>query len=237
MYSLYMSNVRLSKFIHLINKSFVLFKSCFTMNSHSISFSILLYSFFNISILSTVIDYLSENLPVLSESNLQNTESKLLVQNLVILVRNCMRYGTTNRQISLTGILTEELRIASKLSQIIQNEIDSAKMTATIPYGPKLPTCTSIKWRIDVVISSSSLSKVLEPLIIFEIHTDSGTFLKRRFIIHLSSDPNLMQDKEYNTRTDITHKGSSSGVSAISGRDYVHSIEHKKLAIGFVGFR
>ncbi|XP_015781526.1 COMM domain-containing protein 5 [Tetranychus urticae] len=135
-------------------------------------------------LIKAVIDYLcagsplDENLPVLSELNLQNTESKLLVQNLVILVRNCMRYRSTNRQISLTDILTEELRIPSKLSQIIQNEIDSAKMTATIPYGPKLPTCTSIKWRIDVVISSSSLSKVLEPLIIFEIHTDSGEKLR-----------------------------------------------------------
>ena len=132
-------------------------------------------------LIKAVVDYLCAGSPLdenLPELNLQNTESKLLVQNLIILIRNCMRYRTSNRQISLTDILTEELRIPSKLSQLIQNEIDSAKMSATIPYGPKLPTCASIKWRIDVVISSSSLSKVLEPLIIFEIHTDSGEKLR-----------------------------------------------------------
>ncbi|XP_053209901.1 COMM domain-containing protein 5-like [Panonychus citri] len=133
-----------------------------------------------------VLDYLSKGLPleanqlsIVNELNLTDHESKLLIQNLIILLRHCLRYRTSNRSANLIDILSDELRLSKDFGQLIQNQIESVNsMTSIVPYGPKLPSCRSIKWRIDVVISSCSLSKVLEPLIIFEILTDSDQRLR-----------------------------------------------------------
>lgn len=58
------------------------------------------------------------------------------------------------------------------------NQIFSSPTNKTIPIGPSLPSCKSLRWRIDVLISSNCISKIMELLIIFNLITDKGQLIK-----------------------------------------------------------
>ncbi|XP_037506235.1 COMM domain-containing protein 5 [Rhipicephalus sanguineus] len=57
----------------------------------------------------------------------------------------------------------------------------------SVEQGPKCPTLASLKWRVDVTISTNALSRVLEPAIQMEMETSDGevhTFEVQRAEFH-----------------------------------------------------
>ncbi|EFX76721.1 hypothetical protein DAPPUDRAFT_306081 [Daphnia pulex] len=74
-------------------------------------------------------------------------------------------------------LFTPELVLAELIQfglAVEQAEQITKLKTTSAPNIPKLPKLNHVKWRIDVTISTSDVSRILEPWILMEINLESG---------------------------------------------------------------
>jgi hypothetical protein len=68
-------------------------------------------------------------------------------------------------------------------------------LNSAVGVSPRLPQLETFRWRVDVTISNSSLNRVLEPFLVFELTLSNGTV--KTFEVPVSK----FQELRYNVAT------------------------------------
>uniref|UniRef100_A0A6P8J2S8 COMM domain-containing protein 5 n=1 Tax=Actinia tenebrosa TaxID=6105 RepID=A0A6P8J2S8_ACTTE len=104
----------------------------------------------------------------------------------------------------------DEVRIPRELipdlSSIVFGERRSQLDDAALELGARLPKLDSLRWRVDVAISTSALNRVLEPSILMETKLSNGDI--RTFEVPLSKFHQLRYNVAYVLKEmeDVEHK-------------------------------
>ncbi|XP_051506401.1 COMM domain-containing protein 5 [Myxocyprinus asiaticus] len=120
----------------------------------------------------------SDSMRVISESGLISEENfNHVVAGLYALLKEALRLSASSLK---QEVFSEDLRalriseefIADVSSVVFGNGQTSLKVSAT--QGPSLPKIEEFKWRVDVAISTSSLSRALQPSILMQMKLSDG---------------------------------------------------------------
>ncbi|KAF4085584.1 hypothetical protein AMELA_G00096940 [Ameiurus melas] len=147
-------------------------------------------------------------------------EEKLsdIVSGMYELLKEALRLPSSSvRQESFEEDL-RELRISEEFiadfSRIIFGNGRPALDASVTQHGPRLPKLEQFRWRVDVAISTSSLSRALQPTVLMQLKLSDGNL--HQFEVSMSK----FQDLRYNVALILKEMNDLEKLSVLKIQDY-----------------
>ncbi|XP_065842266.1 COMM domain-containing protein 5-like [Oscarella lobularis] len=119
-----------------------------------------------------------DDLSALKSANASEETIQTVFSGLLVLLRSALRVPRTSLKSETFRADLKEIKIPAELiPDIVKAVFGSRRDTlddSAIENRVRLPTLQSLKWRVDVSISTSSLNRVLEPSVLMEMTLSDG---------------------------------------------------------------
>ncbi|KAI7801361.1 COMM domain-containing protein 5 [Triplophysa rosa] len=120
----------------------------------------------------------SESMRVIADSGFISEDNfNHVVAGLYAVVKEALRLPSLKQEVfseDLRALRVSEEFIADVSNAVFANRQTSMKVSPTL-QGPSLPKMEEFRWRVDVAISTSSLSRALQPSILMQMKLSDGS--------------------------------------------------------------